>query len=188
MREERIMKKLITLAFLLTLVAGVVEARSIQLPKVLGAKLLQINIDPTSPIGNLNIRFGQVTVDQVKRNIKLDLQYGPVCRPGFMCPRVIFNKRIELPITRSFRDTRCGIITYVASKNLMPVDGMNQSITVVDYSNNRCVMPMHLPYMETSVKYDTAHYNRIEGKLVTTKSSFTAEALEELPRPLHTEE
>ena len=157
------------------------------MPEVLGARLININIDQNSHLGNLNIRFGHLTVDQVTKTSRLNLQHAPVCRPGFMCPRVILNKKIELPITRSFRDTRCGIITYVASKNMMPVDGMNRSITVVDYSANRCVMPMHLPYMETSVTYDTAHYDRMNHGIKKSHSTFTADKLEVLPRPLHGE-
>lgn len=169
------MKRLIavggTLIVLLTSVTA--NARSLHpLTFVLSAELTEVmNIDQDSYLNNLRIHGGKVEVRQVRKEINLALQTAPECPAGMMCPAVLVEHNITLPIIAEYTGD-CGSTIYVAQKDDRPVDGALQKLIVTDYTNNKCPHFIALP--ETGVTYESAHYDRINGGQVSTHSTFEA--------------
>lgn len=173
------MRKLIavggTLIVLLTSAAA--SARSLHpLTYVLFADLTEVmNIDQDSHLDKLNIFGGKVEVRQIRKEINLALQYAPECPVGMMCPAVLVDHNITLPIISEYTGD-CGSTVYVAQKDDRPVDGILEKIIVTDYTNNKCPHFIALP--ETGITYESAFYDRINGAMVNTHSTFEATELE----------
>lgn len=182
------MKKLITLAALVTMVASInANARTPMQPRVLKADLNKAFLDKTGPLGGHKMAHGEIIVNEKSRELTLYLELGPDCKPNMMCPRYLIGKIIKLQNMKGKRDA-CNIVTYTAERNKMPVDGIKEETNVVDSSLSTCMAPFYLPYINTQVTYKTMHYNRMEGKLETSRDMFYGQKLEvEEVRPLHIE-
>jgi hypothetical protein len=168
------MKNLILLMALIS--SFTVTARSLHpLTFVLTAELNEaMNIDQNSYLSNMRIYGGKVQVHQLEKNISLTLNFAADCPAGMVCPMVLSQHVIKLAITRDATDN-CGNRTFTASKDLRPVDGALEVLTVSDFTKNIC--PTFAPLPATGVTFETSVYNRINGGLVTTYSSFEANKL-----------
>lgn len=120
---------------------------------------------------------GNVAVNLKKNTLKLFLKYRSNCTTR-ICPMiyVVPERTIELKITNK-QTNRCNVTTYVATKNDIPVDGILQSLKVVDNSKNTCSVLLMGLYVATSATYKTMHFDRMNGEEVSKKSSFTASQL-----------
>ena len=175
------MKNLLALiAIVTTLTAVTAQARSIQLPRILKADIHTFNVDAEGSLAGHKVFHGDITVNEIKRTITLFLSMGPNCMPGMMCPRYLIGRTVELPFVSAKKDN-CNVVTYVARKNDMPVDGSDEKLLVRDFGTNTCAVPMYLPYVETQVEYTSAYYDRLQGQLKSEKNSFYANRLETQP-------
>ncbi|MFT6070707.1 MAG: hypothetical protein ACJAT2_001330 [Bacteriovoracaceae bacterium] len=165
------MKNLIILMALLS--TFTVSARSIHpLTYVLTAELTEaMNIDDNSYLKNMRIHGGSVQVKQLRREIVLTLNVAPDCQAGMVCPAVLTDHVITLPLVSQKYD-ECGNTTYIAKKDLRPVDGAMELLSVTDHTDNKCPTFVALP--ETGVTFQTSFYDRINGGEVSTYSSFEA--------------
>lgn len=82
---------------------------------------------------------GQVTINETKGEIEVDLYEVPVCPEGAACS--IFNpvqhNNISLPLV----DTKignCGETIYTAEYDATPVDGFKETIQVIDFRTMTC--------------------------------------------------
>ncbi len=167
------MKNLIAIiALLATFSAG---ARSLHpLTYVLKAELEDINLDQDSYLNNLTIYGGSVQIEQLKREVTLSFQVAPECPVGMMCAQVLRQHNITLPIVSQFTD-RCNNTTYIAQRDLRPVDVAYQEITVTDHTLNRCPTFVALP--ETGITLKSQYFDRLNGNEVEANSAFTATKL-----------
>lgn len=82
--------------------------------------------------------------------------------------------KIELPIvSRSL--TGCGSTVLRAFRDLRHVDGARQEIVLIDNTGMHCKTLIAVP--ATEIRYMTSVFNRHEGKIVESRSRFTAETL-----------
>ncbi len=169
------MKNLIILMALLS--SFTVAARSIHpLTYVLTAELTEaMSIDDNSYLKNMRIHGGSVQVKQLRREIVLTIQYAPECPAGLVCTLALANHEITLPLVGQKYDS-CGNTTYIAKRDLRPVDGALELLSVTDHTDNKCPTFVALP--ETGVTFQTSVYDRINGGEVSTYSSFEAGKLE----------
>jgi len=154
-----------------------VEARSIQKPRILEADIHTFNVDTEGSFAGYKTQYGKISVNEINRTVTLYLSLGPKCAPGMMCPMYLIAKKIELPMISGKRD-QCHVVTYVANKNDMPVDGANETLVVTDFSNNICPSFAFAAYPETKVDYISEYFDRLQGKLKREHNTFLADKLE----------
>lgn len=156
-----------------------VKARSIHpLTYVLTAELTEaMNIDDNSYLKNMRIHGGKVEVKQLRKEIVLTLNVAPDCQAGMVCPAVLNEHVITLPLVGQKYDG-CGNTTYIAKRDMRPVDGALELLSVTDHTDNKC--PTFAPLPETGITYETSVYDRINGGEVSTYSSFEAGKLKGL--------
>lgn len=99
---------------------------------------------------------GDVVIDKTAQTIKLVLVDNSLeidCPKGFACinPPMANIRIIELPIVDQYTGF-CGSHHYVAERDMRPVDGLKETITVVDHSNIVC--RIHMEH-QTEVEYVT---------------------------------
>lgn len=172
------MKNLIAVTgTLIVLLASVsTQARSIHpLTYVLSADIESMDIDQNSYLNEMALYGGVVKVKQIRKELSLELNYAPVCPPNMMCPAVLSVHEITLKLTSQVTD-HCGNVSYIAERDMRPVDGIMEKLVVTDYTNNICPTFVALP--ATGVSYQTSFFDRINGKEVSTLSSFYAAKLE----------
>ena len=166
------------LAFFVTstlFITTVTEARSIIKPRLLEADIHTFQVDPEGQFAGYKTQFAKIMVSEINQTITLFLSLGPNCAPGMMCPMYLIAKKIELPIISGKRD-KCHIVTYVANKNKIPVDGTNETLIVTDFSQNKC--PSFAPYPDTKIDHVSEYFNRIQPKLIREHNVFYGEKLE----------
>lgn len=139
------------------------------------------NIDQDSHLAKLNIIGGNVSINELKNEVALNLEYAPVCRPHLFCAAVLMNHKIELPIVSRYTD-RCNNHVVIAKRDERPVDGVLSQLVIVDHSENRCPTFIALP--ATSISFETEFYSRINAEAVRTMSTFEAEKLERKAFPV----
>ncbi len=164
--------------------SGVASANEFQKPvgafRVLSAPLDSFHVDKDSRLSNLDIFAGNITVDTAKKQIHLSFDFTPDCPINAFC--VQGHERITLPLVDSYTNV-CGIKVYRAVRDMMPVDGAKEELTVYDNSNNTC--PTFAPLAETQVDFQTSWYNRIEGGMITTFDRFEGDTLEYIYFPFN---
>ncbi|TNE97820.1 MAG: hypothetical protein EP326_10840 [Deltaproteobacteria bacterium] len=156
---------------------GIVGASEFQKPvgafRVLSAHLDTFHVDKESRLSNLDIFAGNVMVDTARKQIHLSFDFTPDCPINAFCAQG--HETITLPLVQTYTNV-CGIKVYKALKDMMPVDGVKEELTVYDNSNNHC--PTFAPLAETQVDFQTTWYNRIEGGLSSTFDRFEGDTLE----------
>lgn len=170
------MRKLIATVSLLILI-GPTHARTPMQPKTLKSEVNTAFIDKVGPFAGKRMISGDVIVNQKDRELTLFLVLGPVCTPLLACPSYMQNEVIKLQNMKGAKDI-CGVETYSAELNKMPVDGIKQELIVVDYSKSTCPTPHYLPYVDTKITYKTTRYNRRESRPIKSNNVFYAEKLE----------
>jgi len=153
------------------------EARSIQKPRLLEADIHTFQVDSEGSFAGYKTQYGRISVNEINRTVTLFLSLRPNCAPGMMCPMYLIAKKIELPMISGKRD-QCHVVTYIAQKNELPVDGSKETLTVTDFSNNICPSFHFAAYPEAKVDHTSEYYNRLQGKLKRERNTFLAEKLE----------
>lgn len=161
---------------------GIVGASEFQKPagafRVLSAHLDAFRVDEDSRLAHLDIFAGNVIIDSADKKIHLSFDFTPDCPINAFC--VQGHQTITLPLVQSFTNI-CGIKVYRALRDMMPVDGVKEEITVYDNSKNHC--PTFAPLAETQINFQMTWYNRIEGGLISTFDRFEGETLEFISFP-----
>ena len=137
------------------------------------AELLTWNLAKDSFLSNKKVEGGVVKVNAVTKTVTIVFDLANNCPPHAFCFAYIPNYTLELPIVSITKDS-CGVVTYVAEKNLMPVDGGDEKLVINDNSASLCeiVYPAH-----TTINYSEKFYDRQHGKLVAHSSYLTADQL-----------
>ncbi len=96
---------------------------------------------------------GSILINLDENMIQLVLREVVECRAGMACialaPTIVDN--IEVKLVSQTVDS-CGAVTYIGEKDQTPVDGLKQTVTVVDNRYMTCEIPvLHM----TSVTYTT---------------------------------
>jgi hypothetical protein len=165
------MKKTIFALVLTSLTAASVA--NAQLPLLVGthsADLDRVQLDkkvkyPASQQGKISVNYdaGEVTLTVYPQ--------GPACDHE-MCPMwMIAPLIVQLPIT-DIRETTCGNIRITAEKNMLPVDGALQRLTVIDRSQDYCFYEVAPEGVEVLYTTQSSGFN-IERKVVKTRSKFS---------------
>ncbi len=117
---------------------------------------------------------GSVSINLTDETMTLTLMSQPDCDPTMVCPAVMLEyHQIEMQLTSRSVNT-CGAVTYIGEKDKTPVDGLKETIEVIDYQAMTCEIAV--PYM-TSVSYITFN----PWTQDTTVSYFAGEPLYVLP-------
>lgn len=150
-----------------------VAARSLHpLTFVLTAELNEaMNIDQNSYLNDMRIYGGLIEVKQLKEEITLTFNVAPDCPAGMFCAAVLVPHVITLPLKSQTTD-QCGNTTFIAKRDMRPVDGALEQIAVTDHTDNKCPTFVALP--ATGITYETSIYDRINGAQVSTYSNFEA--------------
>ena len=99
----------------------------------------------------------------------------PECPQGFACAQVMPEPiQIELNGVEKRADV-CGATVYEAEKDLLAVDGMRQSVQVIDYTTSQC--QYFAPVPDTELRYETSYFNRIEGRRIDSLDVLQGAAL-----------
>jgi hypothetical protein len=138
------------------------------------ADLRTWDFDVDSHLRTLDVIGGQVFVNHVTKKAALILGIHNSCPPGRYCVAYIPIHKIELDIQDISVDG-CGVVTYKAVRDMMPVDGIREVLTVKDNSRSMCEIIYLAP---TYIDYTETYYDRINGKLVNLHSRMTAGNLE----------
>ncbi|MBI2519717.1 MAG: hypothetical protein HYV97_04850 [Bdellovibrio sp.] len=138
------------------------------------ADLVTWDFDVDSHLRNLDVTGGKVAVNPVSKVASVTLNLADNCPVNAYCLVYIPEFKIELPITNISKD-RCGVITYVAEKNMMPVDGAYKKLVIKDTSFSICEM---FYAAATMISYEETFVNRIEHRTEKHYSRMTAEKLE----------
>lgn len=113
---------------------------------------------------------GLVSIAEGNSEIEVDLYEVPVCPEGAACAMVIpTHHEIKLPII-DVKVGTCGETIYTAEEDATPVDGLKQTLQVIDYRTMTC--DIALQYYSQTI-YTT--YNPWTAQTVT--SLFHGEAL-----------
>lgn len=115
-----------------------------QAKDAIGAPILFTEMDPASSLAGYN--FGYVSINFTDNQIEVTLERknrcvrdeNRRCMPSVGMP---IPYRIVLPLISQTVD-QCGRTIYIAGEDMRPVDGMYQSLTVIDGRNNYCVRTM----------------------------------------------
>jgi hypothetical protein len=134
------------------------------------AKIIKFNVDP-----QMQIHPTRGTIELHKDKMVLNLtEIGFTCMSLDCPPPPVKNYSYEVSILK-VQKTSCGTIEYVGRENLIPVDGMDTHIQVVDNTKNRCKTLIALE--PTEIKLEIEFFNRQDGKYIKSSSSFSAEML-----------
>lgn len=184
------MKKTIALIAGLTLIATSAFATSIQsidLEQSVNVAIMEhLNIDPgLDQILNMDevngIDHAVVIVDGYNKTASLAVS-GSSCPANAKCiVNLTKTEKIELPVIKT-ELTMCGSKVITAEKNEMPVDGIRQTLVIVDHTQNIC--PTMMILMPTVVSFETEFINRFTGETVVTRSAMSGSALHK-PTPNH---
>lgn len=177
------MKKLVITLSLLTLI-GAAQARTPMQPRTLKSEINSAFSDKVGPLAGKKMLRGDIIVNQRARELTLYLELGLDCEPLMACPSYLKSEIIKLQNMRGVKDS-CGVETYSAELDKMPVDGIKEELTVVDYSKSTCPTPYYLPYVDTQIIYKTTGYDKTESRLIKSKNIFYANKLElSVARPM----
>lgn len=152
------------------------DARSIMPPRPieLVSFLSEFNTDPELHYAG-QVESGDVVVDETNNQIRLMLHIAFHCPPGLFCAQVMPAPiMVTLPITHESVNS-CGSRIYGASHDDRPVDGIYESLTVIDNTKNECPHLVALP--ATEVIHDIRYYDRINGGMVDLHSIYTGNEL-----------
>ena len=139
--------------------------------RIVAASLDHFNVDQNASIAH-DVSSGSVSVNLSRKTVTLVLLRTYHCTTA-VCPQfMIAPTVIELPLVKKETDT-CGGVTYTAKKDLRPVDGSLQELTVNDGHNFSC--PSFVRVLPTSVTYSTEAFNRSTGQDVKSDSYFSSE-------------
>jgi hypothetical protein len=165
------MKRLILIASLI--VSTSVFARSLH-PDTFAKKatLKTWQFDDNSYLSNLDIIAGDIKVNEVMKKVELML-VDDNCPANALCVRGPLI-RIELPLISVEKDS-CGVVTYHALSDKMPVDGTRQELIVRDNQLSICeiVYSAH-----TTIQYNVKFWNRMTRDLIEQESYLTADRLQ----------
>ena len=148
------------------------------------SELTSFKIDEKLSISSREVAYGSVTVNQTKNSLQLLLGFkGPQCPKGRFCalPAMPAPFIVNLPLV-DVSANGCHSTVYTAYRNAMPVDGAEETLTVIDNSTNTCKYFAAIPPVE--VIYEADYFSRKDGRLVKTSSTFTGKPLSFL-RPLN---
>ena len=141
------------------------------------ANLLTWDFDVDSHLRHLDVTDGTLTVNPVSKVASLTFNLANHCPPNAYCLHYLPyapDYKIQLPITKTSKD-RCGVVTYVAERNMMPADGVHEKLVIKDTSFSVCEM---FYSSATIISYDETFVNRIEHRTETRHSQMTAEKLQ----------
>lgn len=105
---------------------------------------------------------GKVTVNYSEKIVKLFVPDVEICPKGMICTEALRVLSVELPI-KSVQKDDCGIFTVTALRDLRPVDGVFEKLTVTDVTNMTC---KPLVAVDPQAIYETRYYDRMGGKEV----------------------
>jgi hypothetical protein len=160
------MKKLLLIA---SLVLGTVAQARVQV----ATGVVQFNIEKAefAPAHASNPGNGTVTVNYDKGTVNLFVVRQSTCPAGMMCalamPAPII---VELPITTVSVDS-CGVKHVVASKDMRPVDGALEKLSVTDASAMKNCMTF--VQVVSNATYETRFYSRENGQEIVAQSTMT---------------
>ena len=134
-------------------------------PRLLTAALTELNLDSQLLIGT---NFGAtLEVDQVNKNVLVQFS---TCPPNAFC--IWAGPSYSAKLINKTTDA-CGAVTYKAREDRRPVDGSLVEITAKDYSHLRCRI---FRAFKTEVELTTSHFDRLDGREVTTHSTLKGTA------------
>ncbi len=137
------------------------------------ANLITWDFDVDSHLRSFDVTGGKVSVNPVTKIANVTLNLANNCPVGAYCFAYIPEFKIELPITKIEKDG-CGVVTYRAERNEMPVDGAKNTLVIKDTTLSVC--EMFYP-AATTITYDETFINRLQGQTETRHSRMTAEKL-----------
>lgn len=156
-------------AILSTLIISIfVQSAFAAKPTVVVSQLTNIVADSqlgANPIG------GEVVYNSVRNTVSLTINFsGSRCPAGTMCTAYIQpSLQVELPVV-SVTSGYCGAKIVTAEKNLMPVDGPAQRITVADNTINYCLTDEAMAAVTGD--YTAEYVSRQTGEVITWKATF----------------
>jgi hypothetical protein len=132
------------------------------------SSLYEFNLDPN--VYSYGEPFsGSVGVDASAGKVSLFVAFAMNCPVGMICPAVLpMPIEVELPIVSQTQDL-CGLVTTVAFRDLRPVDGLLEKITIQDYAAVTC---KYLKPAPVEVIYETRGWNRFDATEFKTRSTF----------------
>ena len=132
---------------LLILVAGA-QANATSMKRYLEADLTSFRFQPGSVLANRRINGGNVQIDFMAKTITLTLNPAFHCPAGAACALVMPAPQVvTLPLTK-VTTGHCNQNIFIARENNLPVDGIDQTLTVIDNSNNHCKYLVAIPATE----------------------------------------
>lgn len=136
---------------------------------IYSATLTRLDTDPQ--LGN--VIYGEMTLNQTRKEIKLVLQTRMECPLNQYCPQYLPEAlQVTLPVVSEVTDA-CETKIYTAIRDARPSDGAYQAIEVRDNSKNTCETFRY--QAPTELHYETHVVSR-SGEH-RTFSSFEAEPL-----------
>lgn len=121
-----------------------------------------------------NYVAGNVTLNFISGKIKVFLIGENNCPINAFCIKGPDTESLSAPIVER-KIGACGQIIYVATKNDMPVDGVNLTITVMNMTRLTC--PNIRPMGPTVVKISKKFFDRINGVEVSREGTIIAKPL-----------
>ncbi len=112
---------------------------------------------------------GSLEVNFAQSHLSLVINFAYYCAPGLVCIELFpAPLSVELDDVK-VKDLGCGSVEYTATRDLRPVDGPLQTLTVTDHTARVCD-----DFIEKAlvVKYHSAGYNFIEGTDWSAMSTF----------------
>lgn len=163
------MKQILLIAAILMTFANSAFALSL-LPPALAASITETHINHNWLTG---ANTGSVGINLYNEEITLTLFNYTPCSEGKLCPQgMTVYEVITLPIVDQYVDG-CGATVYTADKDMRPVDGLKETISVVD--NTTMICDIFIPHA-TSITY-TSVTPGFGGPVVSEMSTFGAEKL-----------
>jgi hypothetical protein len=135
-------------------------------------KFVKILMKASAPEKLKTYISGSLVVDKSLGTIKsltVNLQPGAACAPGKQClSELLPPQEVTTLAIRKVTSGECGDF-YLAERNAMPTEGIDQIIKVADYSNGNgsssCSRHSSHPI---SVEFTTLQFDRKQGALVET--------------------
>ncbi|HAZ13033.1 MAG: hypothetical protein A2X86_09595 [Bdellovibrionales bacterium GWA2_49_15] len=169
------MKKIFTTIWLVLFGLSTANATSLHPDTFLQvADLITWDFAVDGHLRTLDVTGGKVKINPVTKIASLTFDLANDCPVDAHCFVSIPEFKIELPIIKITRD-RCGVITYVAERDLMPVDGALEKLVIKDTTSSVCEM---FYSAATTISYDETYVDRIEHRTETRHSRMTAEKLQ----------
>lgn len=139
------------------------------------AKMTEWQMTEANPLRPDAIYGGRVVLNKFTQKIRLDLQVTPSCPEGAYCyVGPIFKTITEASIVKQSTDD-CGVVTYTAIHDELPVDGNKVTVTLQDTSLSRCDQAYAAP---TIIEHELQYWNRMGGFMVEHHSQFMADVLQ----------